>query len=471
MKRIHIPGFIDVIKVDSASATNEPANNPHIDRRFASRRLPLNAWLIDGAVKLLSIQGQRFPAMRAYNAAGRAPGQQLIGRLFKADFVATPASWDAALTIPAARAPDRPPRKLWWHVTGRTTRAKALLVAMLGSACMRYRWCCASRRRRDRSQAALHAAHLDLAGTRRGIPARWQFVRGIYGHQLEPPSRQAVGADHAGRRVAQSADGAVMLPHYQAGASFFFSPQILWLERVSLDHFTGPAMRVCYCWILGLATCSPASHAVDLFTASYTPYTIVNDATGQVSGVAADKVVELMRRTAESFTLKVQPWPRSFQQVQIVQNSCAYPMVRTPQREERFKWVGPLAVNNYAVFARAGDHAHAADLAALKRYTIGTKRQDAASEYLTSKGYRIEAIATDIDNARKLKLRRFDYWATAQLVGLEILRQQELDKEIVPLFVFMHADLYLACHHSVGDEKIARWQQTLQSMDSDVAVF
>jgi polar amino acid transport system substrate-binding protein len=191
------------------------------------------------------------------------------------------------------------------------------------------------------------------------------------------------------------------------------------------------------------------------------------DATGQVSGVAADKVVELMRCTAESFTLKVQPWPRSFQQIQIVQNSCAYPMVRTPQREERFKWVGPLAVNNYAVFARAGDHAHAADLAALRRYTIGTKRQDAASEYLTSKGYRIEAIATDIDNARKLKLRRFDYWATAQLVGLEILRQQELDKEIVPLFVFMHADLYLACHRSVGDEKIARWQQTLQSMDSD----
>jgi hypothetical protein len=56
MKRIHLPGFIDVIKVDSA--INEPANNPHIDRRFTSRRLPLNACLIGGAVKLLSIRDQ-----------------------------------------------------------------------------------------------------------------------------------------------------------------------------------------------------------------------------------------------------------------------------------------------------------------------------------------------------------------------------------------------------------------------------
>jgi polar amino acid transport system substrate-binding protein len=226
-------------------------------------------------------------------------------------------------------------------------------------------------------------------------------------------------------------------------------------------------MRLLYCSLLGAACWPLPGHAVELLTASYAPYTIVDAGSGEIRGVTADKVAELMRRSGEPITLKVRPWARSLQQVQFDVNSCAFPMVRTPQREPLFKWVGPLAVNEYAVFSRVRSGATAPNLAALKLSVIGTKRRDAATEYLTAMGYRVDSVATDIDNPRKLMLGRFDYWATAKLVGLDILRKQGLDRDITPLFVFMHADLYLACHRSVRDDKIAYWMQTLKRMDND----
>src|SRR5580658_8568665 len=49
--------------------------------------------------------------------------QQLLGRLFRSDFIATAESWDAArVLVTAPRSPDLP-KVLWWFVTGKVSRA------------------------------------------------------------------------------------------------------------------------------------------------------------------------------------------------------------------------------------------------------------------------------------------------------------------------------------------------------------
>ncbi len=58
--------------------------------------------------------------------------QNVIGRFFKPDFRATAETWRAALTLREAANTKSPLRQLWWRLTGKVKRAKALLGAATG---------------------------------------------------------------------------------------------------------------------------------------------------------------------------------------------------------------------------------------------------------------------------------------------------------------------------------------------------
>lgn len=227
-------------------------------------------------------------------------------------------------------------------------------------------------------------------------------------------------------------------------------------------------MRVYHLIAIAMAALLPATvHGVDLYTENYPPFNIVSQDKNTVSGIASDKVRELMRRAGDSYKLHVVPWARSMAMVQSQAGSCMYSTARTPNREQRYQWVGPLVRNNFAIFGRARAAHAAKKVEDLKSHVIGTKRQDASSEYFAALGYAIDPVVADVDNPRKIMRGRFDYWATGELLGLELIREQHLSADIVPLFVFMQIDMYLSCNRGMDKATIERWNQILKTMEQD----
>lgn len=227
-------------------------------------------------------------------------------------------------------------------------------------------------------------------------------------------------------------------------------------------------IRAAY-FIAAMLTLLPlaAAQALDLYTEDYPPFNIVSQDKLTISGIATDKIRELMRRAGDSYQLSAVPWARSMLLVQKQAGSCMFSTARTPERESHYQWVGPLEHNNLAVFGRA-DNPHAANnVAGLKSHLIGTKRRDASGEYFTALGYAIDPVTADADNPRKMMRGRFDYWATGELLGLQIIRQQGLSEAIVPLFVFLQVDMYLSCNPDMDPATIARWNRILKQMDND----
>ncbi|MBI3284773.1 MAG: ABC transporter substrate-binding protein [Burkholderiales bacterium] len=205
-------------------------------------------------------------------------------------------------------------------------------------------------------------------------------------------------------------------------------------------------------------------------TEDYPPFNIADPKNEEVSGISTDKVRELMRRAGETYSLRAYPWARAFQMAQQNTNTCVFSTTRTPEREPMFKWVGPLVKNNWVVFARADDHRHPKNLEELRPYVLGAYRKDAVGEFLITKGFKIELANVDADNPRKLLYRRFDFWATGELLGLSILKQQNLIGQIVPLFQFQQTELYLACHPDVPQQRIDLFNQLLLEMEKDGTV-
>jgi polar amino acid transport system substrate-binding protein len=224
-------------------------------------------------------------------------------------------------------------------------------------------------------------------------------------------------------------------------------------------------LRFCILILLILLPLSCGSEI--LVTEDYPPFNIVNPKTGEVTGLSTEKVHELMRRAGEKYSITAYPWARSIQMAQNNPDTCVFSTSRTPGREQLYKWVGPLVKNNWVIFARVDDTRHPKTLEDLRIYTIGSYRNDAIAEYFSLKGFNTELASTDADNPRKMLAGRFDFWASGELLGWEILKQQGLTKMVVQLFTFNQTEMYLACNTTMSQAKIDKWNQILKEMDKD----
>jgi hypothetical protein len=171
LKRRHIPGIEDIHDVSDPVEIEAVNNDARVDREFTARTCPLNSLLIGRSLKSLSYAGHRFPTMAPRDSVERKAKQealwhrlnlqvpdvklgpenlkpladwirghgndaslgpltqQILGRLFSDKFIATPNSWDAAITL--VKAPRSFPKFLWWSITGKLGRAKKLLASMV----------------------------------------------------------------------------------------------------------------------------------------------------------------------------------------------------------------------------------------------------------------------------------------------------------------------------------------------------
>ncbi|MDE2427140.1 MAG: ABC transporter substrate-binding protein [Burkholderiales bacterium] len=218
--------------------------------------------------------------------------------------------------------------------------------------------------------------------------------------------------------------------------------------------------------LLFMAVCLHAQ-AVTLVTEDYPPFNIVNPKNGEVTGMSTEKIRILMQRAGEKYTINAYPWARSIQMAQNNPDTCVYSTSRTPGREQLYQWVGPLVKNNWVIFARKDDLRHPKTLEDLRTYVIGTYRNDAIAEYFSLKGFNTELASIDADNPRKMLAGRFDFWATGELLGWDILKHQGLSKMVVQLFTFNQTEMYLACHDGMDKTKLDHWNQILKDMEKD----
>jgi polar amino acid transport system substrate-binding protein len=227
------------------------------------------------------------------------------------------------------------------------------------------------------------------------------------------------------------------------------------------------------CCVFACADVSAQAPAptLTLLTENYPPYNIVHPLSGQVTGTSTEKVIELMHRAGQAYTLTNYPWSRALQMARNDADTCLFSTTRTAEREAKFRWVGPLVKHNiWTVFARADDQRHPTSLDAMRPYTIGAYRKAAVGDYLALKGFTTDLANYDADNPRKLLYGRFDFWATGRLLGMATLKEQGLSGKIVPIFDFHQVAMYLACNLSVPQERIDHFNRLLKKMEIDGAV-
>lgn len=137
-----------------------------------------------------------------------------------------------------------------------------------------------------------------------------------------------------------------------------------------------------------------------------------------ISGISTDTVRAACERAQIECQLILRfPWDRVYQQALSEPGYGVFSTARTPEREDKFKWVGPLAVNDWVLMARGDSSIHLNSLEDAARYRIGGYKNDAISQHLVDRGLQVQLALRDNENVDKLASGQIDLWVTADPSG------------------------------------------------------
>ncbi len=186
----------------------------------------------------------------------------------------------------------------------------------------------------------------------------------------------------------------------------------------------------------------------------------------QITGSSTEIVQELFKRARINYTLQLYPWKRAYWLAENKLNHAVYSTARTPAREELFKWVGPLAINNWVFFAKKERRIKIKHLEDAKKYRIGGYAGDAIAIYLQGEGFHLDLSEADHINAYLISKDRIDLWATGHLLGPYYAKRQGI-LGLEEVHIFNEIALLLAFNNATSSKLINKLNKIIRQMEKD----
>ena len=205
-------------------------------------------------------------------------------------------------------------------------------------------------------------------------------------------------------------------------------------------------------------------------TEIYPPFNFVKD--GELKGIAVDFLKKIWSEmgVAEQ-KIEVLPWARAYKMVQMKKNTVLFSTTRSAARESLFKWAGPIKSNPIGFVARKDSNIRISSLADLKKYRLGTIRDDFCENVLQEKGFNIntlDRVSKLSTNLKKLKNKRIDLVVNS-VEGTFIALEKEgyNPDDYVAVGILSDVPLSYAFHKDVAQELVDKFQLAIDSLEGN----
>ncbi len=219
------------------------------------------------------------------------------------------------------------------------------------------------------------------------------------------------------------------------------------------------------CLHFSIATQATEFHLV---TESFPPLNMTNNGASyarndRVSGFATDIVRKLFTNNGHkvSFTL-MSDWDKAYTQAMESGGYGVYSTFRTEERENKFKWIGPLYEEDWVLLAPESSDLQISTLKELHNYKVGSYEFDAITDYLKEQGIPVEPAKSDAMNVVKLKLGKIQLWASSSLTGAYVAANFKIP--VKPVHTFNRSSLWLAMNKETDAAIIEQLNVSLEKM-------
>ncbi|MFI8609464.1 substrate-binding periplasmic protein [Pseudomonas sp. NPDC077649] len=213
-------------------------------------------------------------------------------------------------------------------------------------------------------------------------------------------------------------------------------------------------------------------YSVVLLTENFPPYNMAINGKNfaqedNIDGIAVDIVREMFKRAGVKYSLTLRfPWDRIYKLALEKPGYGVFVTARLPEREQLFKWVGPIGPDDWVMLAKGDSPISLNNLDEAKQYKVGAYKGDAIAEHLVEKGLQPLTALRDQENAKKLMAGQIDLWATGDPAGRYLAKQEGISG-LKTVLRFDSAELYLALNKEMPDEIVAKLQAALDQMRAE----
>ena len=221
-----------------------------------------------------------------------------------------------------------------------------------------------------------------------------------------------------------------------------------------------------------LAGQSVLSAELTILTENLPPLNYVEN--GVLVGPSVEIVKEIQRRVRSQEQIQVYPWARAYKMALEDENVILFGMTHTKVRQDKFKWVGPLATKRDILVAKKGSGIKINSLEDAKKVKrIGTLRDDTRGRLLKRHGFtNLEPVSDEQLNAKKLALGRIDLWAykipglrtVCDLAGVDYTEFEEV-------YHLREIDLMIAFSKKTSDSIVQKWRDGFNEMLADGTIM
>ncbi len=220
-------------------------------------------------------------------------------------------------------------------------------------------------------------------------------------------------------------------------------------------------------FFLSLTPVISRAETIKLLIQEYAPYTHTDLKTGEIQGVLTEKIQEILKRAGDNYNISSTSLARGLNSTLNDDNTCLFGFRRTPDRENSYKWVGPLVTDNWVLYGRKTDTRVLKNFEDAKPYSIGSYKNAATGIQLSEQGYKIEFSNQDEDNPRLLVNNRLNYWVVSESHGMVLAQQQGFGNDIVRVVKYKSIELNMLCNSRMDKQRIDLYNKLNKELDND----
>ena len=216
----------------------------------------------------------------------------------------------------------------------------------------------------------------------------------------------------------------------------------------------------------------PANYRMVLLTENFPPYNASINGKNfaqedHIDGIAVDIIREMFKRAGIQYNMTLRfPWDRIYKLALEKPGYGVFVTARLPEREQLFKWVGPIGPDDWVLLGKSDSPISLSSLDEAKQYKVGAYKGNAIAEYLVEKGLQPITALRDQENAKKLMAGQIDLWASGDPAGRYLAKQEGITG-LKTILRFDSVQLYLALNKEVPDEVVQKLQSALDEMRSE----
>ncbi|MDD3535954.1 MAG: ABC transporter substrate-binding protein [Candidatus Cloacimonetes bacterium] len=216
------------------------------------------------------------------------------------------------------------------------------------------------------------------------------------------------------------------------------------------------------------AACQPKPKGMTIITENYPPLSF--ESGGKITGFGADVIEAIQNELKTDYQPILLSWDAAYKRALKEPNVVLFTMERTPEREGRFHFIGPLGANTTYFYALRENNGDLPDLeAARQAIGIATTTNWFSEQMLQEKGFtNLLSNPDPLDAIRLMTEGKAELGIFTDLTFPQICAEAEVSPAAFkPVLELTQSEYYIAISKSTDEVKVEEWRSAFERLKNE----